>query len=127
MTLNDFKYRIIASEGRHGNRNMDYCNWFFGNIEIFHERTYWNSGIPKFNSTPAQRYHFLKSGPKTEYWGQTTYSDLELAKKEAKQYNARVTKEFYCDDDNPHYFLIFDDLDKAIEQSFNELKKVDLV
>lgn len=121
MNLNEFKNSVYAGESRHGNRSMDYCYWYFDKTVLFQERTYNHFFDKKLNS-PAKLFHFITTEPKYEYWGDTIYTVLELANKEAKKYGAVVQKGFYCDDDNPYWFLIFNDLDKAIEYSWNQIK-----
>lgn len=124
MTLNEFKEKVIADEPKNGNRSMDYCSWRLDGKHVLHERVYWNSRIPSHKATPAERFHFLTSKPRWQYWGAVTYADQALAKSDAKQYGAIIQKDFYCDDNNPTWFLIFDDLDKALSYTFDKLNSI---
>jgi hypothetical protein len=80
-------------------RNWQSCDWFTTDKHhVFHERTY----------TPRSPFRVMVS----HYWA-GTYTDLALANLDAKTYGAHVEREFYCDDQNPAWFLIFNDWGKA--------------
>jgi hypothetical protein len=57
------------------------------------------------------------------YWTNTVFKDKSLADKEAKELGAYVEMCFYCDEKDPAWFLIFNDLDKALEHCYHQLKK----
>jgi hypothetical protein len=125
MTLDEFKNLVHCTEIRKANTSQDYCDWYYKDIHIFHERIDGSLGRMSYKPTPAQLFHLSNSNYDSSYWGETTYTDLELAKSDAKKYNARVQQGWYCEAPDLHWFLIFNDLDKAIEQAYDELKKVD--
>lgn len=127
MTLNQFKDSVRCSETRKANISQDYCDWYYNDIHLFHERINGPMRRLNFKSTPAQLFHFLNANHDSSYWSETTYTDLDLAKSDAKRYNAIVQEGWYCEAPDLHWFLIFKDLDQAIEQAYNELKKVDRV
>jgi hypothetical protein len=83
---------------------------------ILHERTYWRRFGNSRHKTMAELAHVV-FGPEpiVEYWvTQQIYKSLSLAELEAKKYKFRVQKSFYCDDNDPDWFPIFDDADKAL-------------
>lgn len=126
MTLDDFKTKVEARDQRQINRNTDACNWYFEDVELFHERTRWGGfdNRPTKTRTIAQLAALAFGHTTTSYWSYTTYADLDLANLDASKYGAVVEKEFYCDDNNPYWFLIFHALDKAIEHAFDQLEKL---
>jgi hypothetical protein len=123
MTLQKFKDSVEVRDQIHVNRSTDGCSFYFKDIELFHNRTYWNSQIPSVRASPAQHYRFIISQPRDSYWTNTVFKDLSLAKSVADKEGATVEMCFYCDEDDPAWFLIFDDLDKALEHCYNQLKK----
>ena len=109
-TWETFKEDVRAVNQRHVNYHTDCCDWVFGEQRLFHERHTmpWNFTASSFSN----------------YWSETTYTDLKLATRDAEHYGAQVEKEWYCDDANPSWFLIFHyDLDKALRHAFDMLKK----
>lgn len=122
MTLQQFKDSVEARDQMHVNRSTDACNWYFKDIELFHNRTYWNTQIPSARATPAQRFRFMTAETRESYWTNTVFKDKNLANKEAKKLGAYVEMCFYCDENDPAWFLIFNDLDKALEHCYNQLK-----
>ena len=110
MTVQEFKSQIEAKNPVNISRDVDSCDWFFGEIKLFHERSCWKPGLRPM---------------RVEYWGETIYTDKKLAKLDAKQYGAKVQKSWYCDDEFPTWFLIFNDLDRAVEYSFDQINKID--
>lgn len=81
------------------NRNTDGFEWNFNGRYMMHERVYFPFNVFKEISTL--------------YWCQRTYTDKALAEIHAKQYGGEVREEFYCDPENPAWFVEFDDFDKA--------------
>lgn len=73
--------------------------------------------------TPAMLFHEANKSVTSSYWSETIYSNLELAKADAEKYNATVQEGWYCDADNMHWFLIFHDMDDALLQAYEQLKK----
>ena len=100
-TLESFMAGAVRKNPRHLKRGIDGADWFAADgTPLFHERRY----IP---------YSFLK--PITEsYWTEPVYSNHAMAEQEAAQWGGHVEEVFYCDPENPLWFLIFDDLDKAL-------------
>ena len=121
MTFDQFKNEVICSESRRGSRSFDYCNWFLGKLQVLHERDYNFGNVPDWKSPPSHHFNFITREPSFHYWSEAIYSDLDLAKREAKKYGAIVRQGFYCDADNLYWFLIFDDLDKALFHAFESL------
>ena len=120
MTFKEFQSLAKSTEARTANRSQSYCDWFYGEIHLFHERI---NGVRRSfrNLTPAQLYHLANNDMNSQYWSETTYTDFKLAQFDAKKYNAKVQRGWYCDDDNPHWFLIFTDIDDALRQAYNQL------
>lgn len=110
MNLIEFKAAAEARDPRHINRSTDACDWFFNEIDLFHERAH----IPWARSTKPMTVH---------YWSETTYGDLNKATEDAKSFGGIVQQGWYCEEPNLHWFLIFNDLDKALEHAFFCLKK----
>jgi len=124
ISFEDFKDQIRATESRRGNRTMDYCDWHLGDQRVFHERVYWTRSRPNkksLNPTPAEQYSSLMNEPRFQYWSETIYSDLNLAKKDAKKFGGVVQQGFYCEEPDLYWFLIFDDLDRAIMHAYDTL------
>ena len=74
--------------------------------------------------TPAQFYYLLSSHQTQEsnFWGGVTYTDYNLARNDLKEFVAKeICEEFYCDKDNPAWFLIFDNEDKALRYTYHNL------
>ncbi len=88
-----------VSEAITVNRNTDGFDWCFNGIYMMHERTYFPHSIFKEISS--------------SYWCQRVYSDLQLAEKHAKKFGGEAMKCFYCDDNEPLWFIRFDDFDRA--------------
>jgi hypothetical protein len=50
------------------------------------------------------------------YWvTDVCYADLKLAKKEGRMYGFVVEREPYCDDDDPRWFPVFNNIDKCAD------------
>jgi hypothetical protein len=88
-----------VSEAITVNRFTDGFTWMFNGREMMHERTTvpWNVFKPMTSV----------------YWCARSYTDRSLAESHAEQFGGDVTEEFYCDEENPAWFLSFDDFDKA--------------
>jgi hypothetical protein len=88
-----------VSEAITVNRNTDGFDWCFNGKEMMHERTMfpWNIFKPMA----------------THYWTAPTFTDRKLAQLAASKYGGEVTEEFYCDSENPAWFISFSDFDKA--------------
>lgn len=123
ITLKEFQDAVEARDQMHVNRSTDACNWYFKDIELFHNRTYWNTQIPSARATPAQRFRFMTAETRESYWTNTIFKDKRLADQTAQAEGARVEMCFYCDEKDPAWFLIFNDLDKALQHCYEQLKK----
>ena len=108
IDLQQFKNKVEARNPGHINRWTECCDWYFNEIELFHERSSW---AQKFGMTGL------------EYWSNSIYTVLSLAESDAKKFGAIIQKSWYCDDENPTWFLIFNDLDKVIEYSHYQITK----
>ncbi len=80
----------------HSGRNWEGCNWFSGDTELFHERTYWP-------------HSWLKL-PTSEQWFGFTLPLAECTALAAK-HGGEACECFYSD---RLYFLRFCDFDKAV-------------
>lgn len=110
MNFEVFQKMLVAKDQIRVNRTTDACTWYFRDLQLFHERAVFPWNV------------FQKSY--VRYWGETVFTDLELAKIEAAKYNEAVVQEcFYCDANNPSWFIIFHEFDHAAEHSFNQLLK----
>jgi hypothetical protein len=100
-----------ARDQRHINHLSDCCNWYYGKVCLMHERTY----------TP-----WSISQPMTvHYWTNVTYGDLAVAEKDAHKFGGVTQRGFYrdCPGEREHWFLIFDDMDKALTHVYHFLFK----
>lgn len=122
MTLKDFQKKIRAKNPSHINRTTDACNWFLGEIELFHERSWWGRPmeLPQ-KPTPAQLFYNILKEPRFSYWANSCYTSQTKAEQDGKKYDGKVVKDFYCDENNPTWFLSFNDLDKVIKYSYDKL------
>lgn len=113
ITLEEFRAKLKASDQIQVNRKTDGCNWFYGKINLFHNRTHWgmNRKLPRVN-TPSTIFAGIFSKPWDSYWA-GCFTDFNLAEETARKYGGEVEKDWYCDDNNPTWFLIFDDFDKV--------------
>ena len=107
MNLQEFLPLLEARNPCHVNYFTDACDWFFGDIQCFHERSYWPHSP------------FVKMSVK--YWGEIIYFDLNKAEIDAKRLNGKVQKSFYCDDDNPNWFIIFSNFEDAAKHALENL------
>ena len=105
MTITDFKTALLAKDPIHINREVQACNWFYGDTEVFHERT----------RVPWSPFKQMTSS----YWPSIIYTDKALADKEAATHGGRVTECFYCDPASPIWFISFADFDQAANYVFN--------
>jgi len=84
---------------------------------VMHERTYWlrPPSVKEIQDCPAKLIHYLKSTIRVSYWiSDVLYTNKTLAEAEAKQHGFKAQEGFYCEEDNLHWFPIFDDYDKAL-------------
>lgn len=92
---------ILHAEPHYEARRWQSCNWVNqDNKHFIHHRTFF----------PYSPFKPIRN----EYWLDFNYTDLDLAKEEAKKYGFKATLHFYCSPENPIWFANFDDLDKAI-------------
>ncbi|SRR3990167_8083247 len=103
----NFQNSLLACNPGHINREIQACDWMFGEIQVFHERTRFPWNI------------FQKSS--TEYWSETIYNNLIKAEEDAIKFRAKVKKSFYCSDDEPNWFLIFDEFEMAAKHAYCNL------
>jgi hypothetical protein len=99
MTIEEFKSKLTAYGATSISRTTDQCLWYVDGRQVFLERATFPWNI------------FEKSY--VRYWSETVYADYSAAELDALCYGGRVEQCFYCDEDNPTWFLIFDDIDKA--------------
>lgn len=94
----------IHSEPFFNQNRLQICNWVNeANICIIQERTRFPKPFDFSNNIV------------TRYWiGDFLYTDEILAEKDAKQFDFFPQLGFYCDKENPHWFPIFADFDKAL-------------
>lgn len=110
--------RLLTCHAGYVQRSFYTCDWKdnLGN-EVIHERTY-NHGMnlnERAPETPAQLHWLVTKEPNTVYWiTQAIYTNTNICKQDSEKYGFVIQKSFYCDKDNPSYFPIFDDFDKAI-------------
>ena len=115
MKFTDDEIRIIPGFCA---RDWQSCDYWAKGVELFHERTYVRWAPAPFlghQRTPAE-VHWLSGGPaeNSEQWfpGRGTEAEIEGI---AKTHGGFVHEEFYpADDDQPLYFLAFDDTSKAL-------------
>lgn len=123
MSLEEFKFSLTAENAISVNRKTDACDWFFNGIYVFHNRTYWGTNRNYNKKSLADIFHGVFQETRDSYWGNVTYTDKKLAEKEAKEFGGEVEEEFYCDEDNKTWFIIFDDFDNAARYTYKRLKK----
>jgi len=92
-------------------RRCDGFDWCFNGQEMMHERIFY-----PFNIFKDIVY---------TYWTRRSYTDKKLAKKMAKKYKGEVTEEFYCDPENPSWFISFDDFELAAKYCEETLNGID--
>ena len=114
MNFTDDEIEIIPG---HCARTWQSCNYRVRGQNLFHERTFARMRPTRSRKemTPAE-VHWLSGGPaeNSEQWfpGRGTEAEIEVI---AKQHGGFVHEEFYpADDDQPLYFLAFDDTSKAL-------------
>lgn len=111
MKFKDFCNSLVSTNPRHVNRTTDAFDWVFpqkNNLEVFHERAYF----------PWSR--FKKST--FSYWTNKLFNNINEAEKEAEKYGGKAVQSFYCDENNPTYFLSFNDFEKAARFVYNDLE-----
>lgn len=119
MTFKSFEDSLRCN-GFRISRGCDGGNWVLPDgTEVLHERSYWKHPRQVIGKILAG---INKPNFNTHYWSLVTYKDRDLAKRDAKHYNAVVQKEFYCTDEDPYWFLIFSDWDLAVKYAFDNLK-----
>lgn len=104
MTFKEFKERLLAKNPIHVNRNTQGCDWYFDDLCICHNRTHFPHNVFK---------DIIDS-----FWANTIYTSIKEVKRDASQFDGEVKKEFYCDEENPSWFIIFRDFDKVCEYMF---------
>lgn len=116
----NFEKEVTSNEPRKGSIKFHYCQWFYKDIPIFQERIF---NLRKVNSKspPAHIFNATMNLPSSEYWADGTYHDLNKATSDAQKYGARVCKDFYCDDNDLTFFLIFNDFNKVILYAYEQL------
>lgn len=127
MTFEAFQESLIAKNQVQVNRKCDACDWFWGERNLFHNRTWWGmsripSNLKPSQHTPAVIFSGLFNDIKDSYWI-GSYTDLALGEADAAKYGGVTEKEFYCDDENPAWFLIFNDWDKVCKYAYDKLKE----
>lgn len=122
IDLGLFKSRLIAVNQIHVNRKIDACDWAYEGKELFHNRTSWGrvNATSRLSQTPAQMFHGIFNGLRESYWA-GLFTNKDLAEIQSKKYGATVEEDFYCNEDNPTWFLIFDNFDKCAEFVYDEL------
>lgn len=83
------------------------CDWEYKGIKLFHERTYFPWNVFKEITT--------------NYWSETVYTNLDLAKQNAQKFNGDVEECFYCDENNKCWFLIFSDFDQTLKHALENI------
>lgn len=107
MTLEELKRDVRALNPRHINREVDSCDWTINGLEIIHERS-------RHPWSPFKQMT-------VSYWTHVTYTDKALADSDAARLGGHVEMHFYCDEENPAWFLIFKDLDQALTHCLEHL------
>jgi hypothetical protein len=107
MTLQYLQENVRAVNPRHITRDRDCCDWVIDGKEIMHERDH-------FPWSPFKQ-------PTFHYWTHVDYKDLNLAKRDAERLGGVVEMHFYCDENDPCWFLIFDDMDNALKHCLEHL------
>jgi hypothetical protein len=103
-------------------RNFDSCEYWVRDVHLFYERTYVRRlprGVRQFSvdTTPAQRW-WAAGGPplgdRTSQWFPGCGTKAEI-KALANKHGGFAEEEHYPEDPkNPHYFLMFQDTEKAL-------------
>jgi hypothetical protein len=110
INFQEFLTQIECRDKMHIRRDADCCNWYLNQTRLFHER----ANFPWCIFKEATFY----------YWSETTYTDKNLADLEAGKYaGATVVMHFYCDENEPAWFISFRELDHAAEHAYNQLLK----
>lgn len=122
MKFEDFLNSVEIKDQIQVNRNTEGCCYWFKEHRLFHERTNWGAPKPSLWKTPAQKLHGILTEPNTWQWTNSCYIDKQLAEKDAKQWGGYVQKDFYCEDENPTYFLAFEDNEKALRFCYDKLE-----
>ena len=113
----------IHCEPGYEQRTFSTADWLDEqNNHLFHERTYWGYSINRNSrreKTPAELYHVAYKAATTglivHYWMDVTYTVLDDANKDAKEFDGVVQLHPYCDEENsPAWFMSFNDFDKAM-------------
>lgn len=122
ITFESFLEQVEARNPREINRRTDACDWFWGDVELCHERSRW--GLPRnlSDKTPIgmKISGFLKE-TLYSYWPNSFYTDFAKAEADAQKYGGKVIEEFYCDEDNKAWFVGFNDLDRVLKYCFDKL------
>jgi hypothetical protein len=95
------------------------CDWFFGKTHLAHERTYLHH--PGKFKTSGQLFSMAFKQIRSVYWIMESIQNKQIAEKSAAKYGGHVEMEFYCDENNPSWFLIFDDMDKMLRYCYDTL------
>ena len=112
----------IHCEPGHECRTFSTANWVDeNNNHLFHERTYWGYSIDRTlrrEKTPAEIFHIafkaISNPLNIHYWMDVIYTQISDAKTDATRYGG-VEQEFpYCEENNPRWFICFNDFDKAL-------------
>ena len=124
MSFEEWKDGLVAiNPGTIGHR-CDCCDWADDDGRaVCHERTYWPTfrWMAHDNPSPSTRrvidnLNVVRAafGPETfsSYWTEPCYKDEGLAQRHAQQFGGEVVKHFYCDDDDPAWFIRFSDFDR---------------
>ena len=122
ITFEEFKNGLTAINQIHVSRKIDACDWAYDGVCYFHNRTYWgrvNASNRLANLTPAIVFNGIFNDTKDSFWA-GFFTDEKLAETKAEQYGAVVEKDFYCDDDHPSWFLIFENFDKCAKFIYDE-------
>lgn len=109
----EFLNSLRAVNALEVNRNTTAHDWITTDgIQICHERAH-------FPWSPFKE-------PSYNFWSEPVYTDKSVCERDAAKYGGRVEMCFYCDEKNPIWFIIFDELDKAAALAYHFLfEKVD--
>lgn len=116
MRFTDDQIRI---EPGHVTRHWQSCDYYFGDVYLFHERSFVRSRPPgqRGSLTPAQT-KWVVEGPSlgdcTSQWFDVHGTRAEI-KALAARHGGKALEDFYSEDpDNPGYFLAFGATEKAL-------------
>ena len=101
ITLEYVQKTMRARNPIEAGRHTQGCCWYLRGINLFHERTYF----------PRSPFKEVKS----EFWTNPVYTSRSVAENDAARFGGKVQECFYCDPDNPNWFVSFNDIDKAIK------------